>query len=187
MPLISYNSVKAMMSCHEVPEYQWEHVCQALRYYFSRRLGFNNSEELAQETLLRVWSRPDLQFETLDDFARNCFGFARNVYWEKSRDRTAENEGELDFEIMAPDSYVGGPRAIEAAVMLREVLEVGRTQLNEKERRLLQNASDREMLNASMSPAKGKDRIGLYRARKKLARLVGWSKGSRVTTDENEP
>jgi DNA-directed RNA polymerase specialized sigma24 family protein len=187
MPPISYNDVKAMMSCHEIPEYEWEHVHQALKYYFSRRLGLDNAEELAQETILRVWSRPDLEFETLDDFARLCFGFARYVYLEKCRERAQESTTELGFNVLAPESYVGSPRGTEAAVMLREVLEVGRAQLNEKEWRLLQNASDREMLDASMGPAKGKDRIGLYRVRKKLARLVGWSKGSRVTTDENEP
>lgn len=174
MAPIKYNGLDSMLTCRDIPACEWEHARQALRFYFSRRLGQDNAEDLAQETLLRFWSRPDFQFDKVEDFPRVCFGFAHYVCQQICRENAKRAGVELDIEIPSPAWCVGGPQAAEAAILLRETLEVGRGQLEEKEWKLIQNASDREMLGPILGPADGKDRVKLHRARRKLARLVGW-------------
>src|SRR5438105_4015533 len=97
-----YNRLESMVSCRDIPPSEWEHARQALCFFFSRRLGQNNADDLAQETLLRLWSRPDFEFAKPEDFPKVCFGFAHYVCQQMCRESAKEASVSLDFDAVAP-------------------------------------------------------------------------------------
>ena len=139
-------------------------------YFFSRR-GASNPEDLAQETLMTVWSREDYQFENEDDFLKVCYGFAKKILLEGyrvSRKHAAEDS------VLAVQSRVKGVQGLEGNevnVFLEEVCRRADAELQEQEWAAIQAAIDRHRQD---KPVEGKQRVRLYRARKRLAKLVGW-------------
>ena len=67
------------LNCRAIPETAWEHARRMLVFYFSRRHQGMDAEDLAQETLARLWSRDDYGFDREEDFLRVCYGFARLI------------------------------------------------------------------------------------------------------------
>ena len=159
-----------MLNSRSIPHESWVHASKVLIYFFSRR-GASNPEDLAQETLMTVWSREDYEFEKEDDFLKVCYGFAKNILLEGyrvSRKHAAEDS------VLAAESRVRGIQGLEdneVSVFLEEVCRHADTELREEEWAAIQAAIDRDRQD---QPVEGKQRVRLYRARKKLAKLTGW-------------
>ncbi len=130
-----------------------------------------NPEDLAQETLMTVWSREDYQFENEDDFLKVCYGFAKKILLEGYRvSRKHAPEGSA----LAGESRVKGIQGLEGdevTVFLGEVCHRAYEELQEEEWAAIQAAIDRDSQD---QPVEGKQRVRLFRARKKLAKLTGW-------------
>lgn len=159
-----------MPNSRSIPPETWVHASKALVYFF-RGKGVLNPEDLAQETLMAVWSRKDYEFEKEEDFLKVCYGFAKKILLEGyrvSRKRAAEGSG---LEVESRVKRIQGLEANEARVFLKEVCRRADAELHEEERAAIQAAIDRDRHD---QPIEGKHRVRLYRARKKLAKLTGW-------------
>jgi DNA-directed RNA polymerase specialized sigma24 family protein len=159
-----------MLNCRSIPPEKWVHARKALMYFFSRR-GASNPEDLAQETLMTVWSREDYRFENEGDFLKVCYGFAKRILLEGYR---VNRKHAAEDSTLSGDSRVKGIQGLEgneARVFLEEVCRRGDTELREEEWAAIQSAVDRD---SQHQPVEGKERVRLYRARKKLAKLTGW-------------
>jgi DNA-directed RNA polymerase specialized sigma24 family protein len=154
----------------------WEHARQALVFYFSRRHGFAQAEDLAQETLMAIMSREDFEFEKQEDFLRVCYGFASRIALKGHR---TESKYANDLRTSPPASRQGNElNKSELAILLQEVCRIGQTQLRDQEWKLIQAAAtseDRTNLSTESGDA-NRVRVKLHRARKKLALLTGWHK-----------
>lgn len=159
-----------MPNCRSIPDETWVQASKAL-FYFFRRKGVSNPEDLAQETLLMVWAREDYQFDKEDDFLKVCYGFARNILQEGYRITRKHAAEELDISVDSRVRRIQGLEGNEANVFLEEVCQRADAELQEEERAAIQAAVDRDSQD---QPVEGKQRVRLYRARKKLAKLTGW-------------
>src|SRR5450432_767307 len=111
----------------------WEQARSALVFYFSRRHGFTNAEDLAQETLAALWKRDDFEFARADDFLRICYAFARRISQSGGRDARKHAGEELDPGVPSPGASVFGLSGPALALLLQEVMEIGETQLARKD------------------------------------------------------
>jgi DNA-directed RNA polymerase specialized sigma24 family protein len=159
-----------MLSCRSIPPEKWVHAHKALVYFFSRK-SILNPEDLAQETLLTVWSREDYQFEKEDDFLKVCYGFANKILLDSYRISRKHAAEELDFPVESRVQSIQGLEGSEVSVFLEEVRRRADAELQEEERAAIQTAIDHDRQD---KPVHGKQRVRLYRARKKLAKLTGW-------------
>ncbi len=159
-----------MLNCRSIPAEKWIHAHKTLVYFFTHK-GVLNPEDMAQETLMTVWSREDYQFEKEDDFLKVCYGFAKKVLLEGYRVGRKHGAEELDLSVASPTQSVQGLEGSEVSVFLREVCSHADKELQEEERLAIQAAIDRDRQD---QPVEGKQRIRLYRARKKLGKLTGW-------------
>ncbi len=159
-----------MPNCRSIPDETWVQASKAL-FYFFRRKGVPNPEDLAQETLLTVWVREDYQFDKEDDFLKVCYGFARNILQEGYRITRKHAAEELDISVDSRVRRIQGLEGNEVNVFLEEVCQRADAELQEEERAAIQAAVDRDSQD---QPVEGKQRVRLYRARKKLAKLIGW-------------
>jgi DNA-directed RNA polymerase specialized sigma24 family protein len=168
-----------MPNCRSIPSAAWEHARQALVFYFSRRHGLSDAEDLAQETLVTLWSREDYEFEKEEDFLRVCHGFARLVSHKGYREAQKHAGDELNPSQPATMRDAGSLIDTEMRILLDQVRRVGGSQLQEKEWQLIQQAaiSDRATIASTLKMGDANNvRVHLHRARKKLARLTGWRK-----------
>lgn len=164
-------------NCRSISPETWEHARECLVFYFSRRHAHANAEDLAQETLLTIWDREDYEFESEADFLKVCYGFARLISKEGYREAQRQDGEEVDDSLPAPQHQWGSQRATESRMLLAEVWEIGRSQLEEKEWRVIQQAADSNMMTVAEELKLGtaiNARVRLHRARKKLAKLVGF-------------
>lgn len=159
-----------MPNCRSIPTAKWVHVHKALIYFFTGK-GVSNPEDMAQETLMTVWSREDYQFENEDDFLKVCYGFARNILREGYRADRKHAAEELDLSVESRVQRIQGLAGNEVSVFLEEVWRRADAELDEEERAAIQAAIDRDSQD---HPVDSKGRVRLYRARKKLAKLTGW-------------
>lgn len=159
-----------MPNCRSIPPEQWVHAQKALVYFFTHK-GILNSEDMAQETLMTVWSREDYQFEKEDDFLKVCYGFARNILREGYRTDRKHTAEELDLSLKSRVQGIRGLAGTEVSVFLEEVRRRADAELDGEERAAIQAAIDRDSQD---QPVDSKGRVRLYRARKKLAKLTGW-------------
>jgi DNA-directed RNA polymerase specialized sigma24 family protein len=164
------------MNCNEIPEKIWKETRQTLFFYFSRRFGFDDAGDLAQETILRILSRPDYTFDDMADFPKICLGFARNVAHEYRRKAAEWVTVDWEDELSNAMQYGSGAEGAEKAVLLRETLEASQTLLNKQERKLIQKATARDAGGAPAEPMAPAARVRLSRARQKLAAYIGWKK-----------
>jgi DNA-directed RNA polymerase specialized sigma24 family protein len=165
------------MNCRSIPHETWEHVRRSLFFYFSRRRLRNDADDLTQETLYAVWNRHDYEFEKEEDFPRICHAFARLILKSRLRAQTRLPAAELDPSMAEPQADIAGMNSSEMAVYLDQVRQMGRSRLNDREWRLIEDAmeADGASAAASQDPRKGGNlRVYLHRARKKLARISGW-------------
>ena len=159
-----------MPNCRSIPTVKWVHAHKALVYFFTGK-GFSNPEDMAQETLMTVWSREDYQFENEDDFLKVCYGFAKNILREGYRVSRKYAAEELNLSVESHVHGIQGLEGSEVSVFLEEVCRRANAELQQEERAAIQAAIDRERED---HPVEGKQRVRLYRARKKLAKLTGW-------------
>ena len=159
-----------MPNCRSIPPETWVQASKAL-FYFFRRKCVSNPEDLAQETLMTVWSREDYQFEKEDDFLKVCYGFARKILQEGYRVSRKHAAEELDPSVEARVRGIQGLEGNEVNVFLEEVCRRADAELQEEEWAAIRDAIDRDRQD---HPVEGKQRVRLYRARKKLAKLTGW-------------
>src|SRR5205809_7688089 len=142
-----------MFNCRSIPSEKWVHAHKALIYFFSRK-GFLNPEDMAQETLMTVWSREDYQFEKEDDFLKVCYGFARKILldgYRVRRDHAAEDPDLVESRVQA----IQGLKGNEVRVFLEEVLRRADAELQEEERAAIQAAINRDSQD---DPVSGKQR-----------------------------
>lgn len=156
----------------------WEHARQSLIFFFSRRHGVNQAEDLAQETLMTLWNREDYQFAREEEFLRVCYGFAGRILQQGYRQTQKHAGAELDPAAAEPVSELHGLEGIEIGIFLEEVRRIGKLELQDREWQLIRDAAaaperGRASEDRSSSEANN-ERVRLHRARKKLARLTGW-------------
>src|ERR1035441_8258829 len=166
-----------MPTCRSMPPEVWAHAREALVFYFSRRHGMANAEDLAQETLTAVWGRQDYEFERDEDFLRVCYGFAGRISLEGYRKVQKHTGGPLDPNLCAHERQTHGLKGAEIPVFLADVCRLGRTELREKEWKLIERAATSDPRGYSDPGSPGDPntvRVYLHRARKKLAHLAGW-------------
>jgi DNA-directed RNA polymerase specialized sigma24 family protein len=159
-----------MPNCRSIPTAKWVHAHKALIYFFTGK-GVSNPEDMAQETLMTVWSREDYQFDNEDDFLKVCYGFARNILREGYRVDRKHAAEELDLSVESRVQRIQGLAGNEVSVFLEEVCRRADAELQEEEWAAIRDAIDRDRQD---HPVEGKQRVRLHRARKKLAKLTGW-------------
>ena len=158
-----------MLNCRSIPSEKWVHAHKALVLFFSGK-GVVNPEDMAQQTLMTVWSREDYQFAKEEDFLKVCYGFARKILLEGyrvDREHATEDPDLVESRVQA----IQGLKGNEVSVFLAEVCRRAAAELQEEEWAMIQAAVDRD---AQDQPVDTKQRVRLYRARKKLAKLTGW-------------
>ena len=160
-----------MLNSRSIPLEKWEHAYKAMSYFF-RGKGVSNPEDLAQETLLTVWTREDYQFEKEEDFLKVCYGFARKILQEGYRADHKHAAEELDVSVKPRVRSIQGLEGNEVNVFLEEVCQRADAELQEEEWSAIRAAVDRDSHD---QPVEGKQRVRLHRARKKLAKLTGWN------------
>lgn len=158
-----------MLNCKSIPDEKWFHAYKALVRFFTHKVL--NPEDMAQETLMKLCSREDYQFENEDDFLKVCHGFARNVLLEGYRVSRKHAAEELDLSVESHVQSMQGLEGSEVSVFLEEVCRRAEVDLRKEEREAIQAAIHRD---GQDHPVDTKQRVRLYRARKKLAKLIGW-------------
>ena len=163
-----------MFNSRNIPNELWAQARQRLIFFFSRRLGIQNADDPAQDTLLAIWAREDYEFAQPEDFFKVCFGFARNILKEKYRENLkSSGEIEIDPEIEKAFSDVKGLKGPEASAFLGEVKRCAEDVLAPKDQQLLDNAIKG---NEDDRPNPVNIRVRLHRIRKKLDEKTGWTK-----------
>jgi DNA-directed RNA polymerase specialized sigma24 family protein len=165
------------MNCRSVSPKTWEHARQALVFYFTRRHGLPNAEDLAHETLATILSREDYQFEKEEDFLRVCYGFAWHILQTARREAGRDISTSIEFTrtLSRPDTQ--GLRDAELNVYLNEVLRLGEDELRKPEWQLIQQSIVLDGDRIAADPVEANSaRVKLHRARKKLVQLTGWRK-----------
>lgn len=167
------------VNCRTASPDAWEHARQALVFYFSRRHGLAEAEDLAQDTLTAVLAREDFTFEKVEDFLRVCYGFAHRISLEARRGTSRNINTPLDFDPPASRGGTEGLRDAELRVYLREVLAVGKERLRARDWEILKRATSAEGKQIAEEFGLGdanNTRVYLHRLRKKLAGWTGWRK-----------
>lgn len=167
------------MNCRSISPETWEHVRQCLIFYFSRRHGVTEAEDLTHETLLALWHREDFEFEREEDFPRVCYAFAGRVSKAGYRATQKHAYTELDPELAMPDRAAGGLKEAELGIYVSEVLHLAQSRLGERDRALLEQSMEpaERSENGGLTAGEASNmRVYLHRARKKLARITGWRK-----------
>jgi len=164
-------------NCRSISPETWEHARECLVFYFSRRHARADAEDLAQETLLSIWDREDYEFESEDAFLKVCYGFARLKSKEGYRENKRLEDETIDDSLAAPKHSWGSQRATESRMLLEQVWKIGQLKLRERDWQVIQQASDLDCLrmddNTNIGNA-SKARVRLHRARRRLAKLVGF-------------
>lgn len=166
-----------MLNSRSIPSELWEQARQALVFYFSRRHGLPNAEDLAHDTLMAIWIRDDFTFETKEQFLRVCYGFASRVSLYGYRQTRKHAAVALDPAMPARAAEAAGLIGVEVKVFLDEVCKAGESGLTDKDWELVHSLMDggRSELSARFGMGDANNfRVHLHRIREKLARLVGW-------------
>ncbi|HWF02438.1 MAG TPA: hypothetical protein VHA06_02055 [Candidatus Angelobacter sp.] len=165
-----------MFNCRSISPETWTHARESLVFYFSRRHVRSDAEDLAQETLLSIWDREDYEFEKEEDFLKVCYGFARRKLQEGYRESRRHEGDTADDSLSAPQHAWGSQRATESRLLFEQVCELGQSQLQKKEWRMIREAAELDRaatVHEITVEDAGKVRVRLHRARKKLAKIVG--------------
>jgi DNA-directed RNA polymerase specialized sigma24 family protein len=162
-----------MLNSRSIPADLWVYARKCLVFYFYRRHRPANAEDLAQETLMTIWSREDYLFEKEEDFLKICYGFARHILRQGVRTELKHCGDELSPDVEHPDQNVQGLQGHEVRIFLDEVRQKAEEELMADELALIEDALNREGHGPPVAP---KFRVTLHRARKRLATLTGWRK-----------
>jgi DNA-directed RNA polymerase specialized sigma24 family protein len=161
-----------MPTSRSIPPEVWEHARRALVFYFSRHM-IEHAEDLAQETLMALWRR-NYSFQKDAEFLLVCHGFARNVLKAARRQNREFVAAELPKELAEPVRNVFGLSDGELTVFLDQVIEAGETQLGESAWILIRREIEPGEAAAETPDNPNLRRVQLHRARRKLARMMGW-------------
>ncbi len=170
------------MTCRDIPPHVWAQAEEAVINYLALRLGVHNATDVAQDTMLTVLRRSDFEFEKEEDFLRVCLGFAKRVGPESRRSAERRATDVLTSEPPDQASGIAGLDGPEVAIYLKEMLALGKQHLSERDYRLLERATvcdGKELMAEFDFPNVQTMRVHLYRIRKELAKLGGWTKPSR--------
>jgi|GEM_PF-2539295 len=168
-----------MPNCRSIQPAAWEHARKALVFYFSRRHGIANAEDLAHETITAVLTRDDYQFASDEDFLRVCYGFASRISQSGHRRTRRDSTESLPDDWLAPQCRHVSLNPAEMTILLGEVISAGETKLSTTDWELVRRAGtiDRASLGQELKLGDANNvRVRLFRARKRLARLTGWYK-----------
>ncbi len=168
-----------MPTCRTISSGAWGHARNALVFYFSRRHGFVNAEDLAHDTLAALWNRADFEFEKEDDFLRICYAFAGHVSlasYRKVQRRATETFDAAVHDRPQSHKGVNGLSGAEIHLLLEEVMEIGSTQLAESDWTAICEAAGAIEPAGPTQPKDNSSRVRLFRARRKLAELTNWRK-----------
>ncbi len=170
-----------MPNCRSISPTAWEHARKALVFYFSRRHGISDAEDLAQDTLAALWSRADYEFEKEEDFLRVCYGFAARILqsgYRKGRKRATEA---IDPAAPEPAGTAFNLNPTEIGLMLEDVIRIGTTRMEGKEWDAICAAAERDGPGTGGNTARDQNtfRVRVHRARQKLAQLTGWKRSSK--------
>jgi len=160
-----------MFNSRSIPTELWANARDRLIFYFSRRLGVQNAEDLAHNTLMAIWVREDYEFEREDDFLKVCYGFAKKILHEVLREDRKNRWIELNFDIEERSLGVKGLKGPEAPAFLEEVRRCGQEKLDAEEWALIEAIVNRDQEDA---PPVGRIRTQIHRTRRKLASITGW-------------
>jgi hypothetical protein len=161
-----------MLNCRSIPSEVWIRARERLIFFFSRRHGLENAEDLAHQTLMTVLSRDDYMFEKEEDFFKVCYGFARHILHEANRPAQKHLEVDL-YDIEATTQPVKGLRGAEVSAFLGEVRCHAKAELLAEEWAQIEAVVNGDDVDHRPD---AKLRVQLHRVRKKLAKLTGWSK-----------
>lgn len=167
-----------MPTSRDIDQETWTHARECLVYYFSRR-DLPDPEDLANETLLAIWMRSDYVFERTEDFLRVCYGFADKIRRQGFRQAKKQFLNLSDESVASHSGNLKGLRGAEIPVFLKEVQQTTENRLRESEREFIDAAASDEMpeaLKARDGAAANRFRVGLHRARRKLAKMTGWDR-----------
>ena len=151
-----------MLSCRSIPAEMWVHAHKALVQFFTHK-GVLNPEDMAQETLMTLWSRKDYHFDKEEDFLKVCYGFAKNILREGYRVSRKYAAEELDLSVESHVQGIQGLEGNEARIFLEEICRHADAELQEEEWAAIRAAIDRDSQD---QPVEGKQRVRLHRARK---------------------
>jgi DNA-directed RNA polymerase specialized sigma24 family protein len=168
-----------MPNCRSIPPAVWDHVREALVFYFSRRHGVTNAEDLAHETIKAVLTREDYFFASEDEFLRVCYGFAARISQSGYRVAGKRASDVSTTEFVAPQGHRVWLNQPEMAILLEEVIRAGESQLSSADWQLIQSAADvdRATIAKDLNIGDANNvRVRLFRARNKLAKLTGWNR-----------
>ena len=146
--------------------------------YFSRRHGWSQAEDLAQDTLATIWAREDFLFESEDQFLRVCYGFAGRILLQAYRQTRKHCSQPLDPAAPIRDAAAAGLTGMEVAVFVEQLGRAARSGLTERDWELVQALAeeDRAGLSAGFEAGEAnRFRVRLYRIRQKLKQLTGWT------------
>lgn len=171
-----------MPNCRSISTEVWAHARESLVFYFSRRHGIEHAQDLAQDALTAFWSRPDFEFDDEEQFLRVCYGFASRISKQGYRKNEKHSHEELSPLHAEYVPHIGGLKATEIDIYLKEVVSVAKKKLTDAEWQAIgygvredrsRMVEDLHLKNANNA------RVHLYRARRKLAELTGWRKSGK--------
>jgi DNA-directed RNA polymerase specialized sigma24 family protein len=169
-------------TCRSIPDAVWEQAREALVFYFEKRAGILNAEDLVQETLMTFWRRPDFEFNKEEEFLIICYAFAKRILKAAWRKEKRSVKVELKDSAPSPVHSLFGLNATEMGVYLDEVLALARSGLPERDLNLIETHASEDSPEAHTSrdeAERNRERVALYRARGKLAALLGIKKSKR--------
>jgi DNA-directed RNA polymerase specialized sigma24 family protein len=155
----------------------WAHARQVLVFYFSRRHGARNAQDLAQDTIAALLGRSDFEFEREEEFLRVCYGFAAMISLAEFRKQARQHQSATGFDYEARDPRnSAGMNAVETGIWIDQVERIGQTEMRPEDWQLVRkslDASDSGELAEELGlGSAGNARVRLFRAFKKLRALL---------------
>ncbi len=165
-----------MFTCSSIPPEIWVKARKVLVFYFSRRHGSENAQDLAQDVLTAMLSRTDYVLEQESDFLGLCYGFAVRISLAEFRRHARRPHTGTQIEVAVPDdSNSGGLNSIEARIYADQIERIGQTEMPLEDWRLIQKSfdSDRAKLAEELGLGNANNaRVKLFRAFSKLRNLL---------------
>jgi DNA-directed RNA polymerase specialized sigma24 family protein len=156
-----------MLNCRSIPPAVWEEVRQALVFFYSRRCGISNAEDLAHDTLVAILTRDDYEFGKVGDFQKVCYGFAHHVYQAANRQFLRQPCSLEGNPLVQNEAEFKGLRGAELRTLLDEMLRLGKAELSAQAWDAMAATMDAEP-GPSERGAANRFRVTVHRARKKL-------------------
>lgn len=164
-------------TAENIPDETWERLRRSLQFYFSRR-GCSDHEELAQDTVDRVWTwlAKGNTLHGANALEKFAFGVARRVRLEHLKDRF-KSTTELSDAFAAPENRTHGLNSFE----LSAELDWAMAQLTPAERDILVDDQrlTRDQMAEEYGEAKNTIAVWVHRAKEKLRGLLNDSRGSK--------